>query len=194
MSSHKVTDCICVVYIIERCQEGVRKVSRRCQGGVKPRLIGGQSARSSVWWSHWYWMSLSFALNEPIICTEWNTHWYWMGTLIGTEWEHSLVLNGDTHWYWMGRQGRNRDKTTDKKSMEKRRGRLGITFATYLQKVYANFAEVKRHLGITHEQDWGFCTRFALSLQRHLSITHKKAWGLWDYPYTCVLQSGEVRP
>ena len=35
MSSHKVTDCICVVYIIERCQEGVRKVSRRCQEGVK---------------------------------------------------------------------------------------------------------------------------------------------------------------
>ena len=31
VSSHKVTDCICVVYIIERCQEGVRKVSRRCQ-------------------------------------------------------------------------------------------------------------------------------------------------------------------
>ena len=35
MSSHKVTDCICVVYIIERCQGGVRKVSRRCQEGVK---------------------------------------------------------------------------------------------------------------------------------------------------------------
>ena len=35
VSSHKVTDCICVVYIIERCQEGVRKVSRRCQEGVK---------------------------------------------------------------------------------------------------------------------------------------------------------------
>ena len=33
VSSHKVTDCICVVYIIERCQGGVRKVSRRCQAG-----------------------------------------------------------------------------------------------------------------------------------------------------------------
>ena len=48
VSSHMITDCICVVYITERCQEGVKKVSRRCQGGVKPRLIGGQSARSSV--------------------------------------------------------------------------------------------------------------------------------------------------
>ena len=61
--------------------------------------------------------------------------------------------------------------------MKKRRGRLGMTFATYLQKVYVNFAEVKRHLGITHKQAWGFCTRFALSLQRNLSITHKQAWG-----------------
>ena len=31
VSSHKVTDCICVVYIIERYQGGVREVSRRCQ-------------------------------------------------------------------------------------------------------------------------------------------------------------------
>ena len=61
--------------------------------------------------------------------------------------------------------------------MKKRRGRLGMTFATYLQKVYVNFAEVKRHLGITHKKAWGFCTRFALSLQRNLSITHKQAWG-----------------
>ena len=29
VSSHKVTDCICVVYIIERCQEGVKEVSSR---------------------------------------------------------------------------------------------------------------------------------------------------------------------
>ena len=76
--------------------------------------------------------------------------------------EHSLVLNGtligtewNTHWYRMGRQGRNRVKTTDKKSMKKRRGRLGMTFATYLQKVYVNFAEVKRHLGITQKKAWG---------------------------------------
>ena len=62
--------------------------------------------------------------------------------------------------------------------MKKRRGRLGMTFATYLQKVYANFAEVKRHLSITHKQAGGFCTRFALSLQRNIGITHKKAWGL----------------
>lgn len=40
--------------------------------------------------------------------------------------------------------------------MKKRRGRLGMTFATYLQKVYVNFAEVKRHLSITHKQAWGF--------------------------------------
>ena len=61
--------------------------------------------------------------------------------------------------------------------MKKRRGRLGMTFATYLQKVYVNFAEVKRNLGITHKKAWGFCTRFALSLQRNLGITHKQAWG-----------------
>ena len=29
MSSHKVTDCICVVYITERCQGGVKEVSSR---------------------------------------------------------------------------------------------------------------------------------------------------------------------
>ena len=29
MSSHKVTDCIWVVDIIERCQEGVKEVSSR---------------------------------------------------------------------------------------------------------------------------------------------------------------------
>ena len=29
VSSHKVIDCICVVYIIERCQEGVKEVSSR---------------------------------------------------------------------------------------------------------------------------------------------------------------------
>ena len=40
--------------------------------------------------------------------------------------------------------------------MKKRRGRMGMTFATYLQKVYVNFAEVKRHIGITHKQAWGF--------------------------------------
>ena len=39
--------------------------------------------------------------------------------------------------------------------MKKRRGRLGMTFATYLQKVYVNFAEVKRHLGITQKKAWG---------------------------------------
>ena len=39
--------------------------------------------------------------------------------------------------------------------MKKRRGRMGMTFATYLQKVYVNFAEVKRHLGITHKKIWG---------------------------------------
>ena len=61
--------------------------------------------------------------------------------------------------------------------MEKRRGRLGMIFATYLQKVYVNFAEIKRHLSITHKQAWGFCARFALSLQRNLGITHKKVWG-----------------
>ena len=71
----------------------------------------------------------------------------------------SFALNGNTHWYRMGRQGRNRAKTTDKKFMKKRRGRLGMTFATYLQKVYVNFAEVKWHLSITHKQAWGFCTR-----------------------------------
>ena len=91
-------------------------------------------------------MMASFVLNEPIISTEWNTHWYLM--------EHSLVLNGKTHKHRMGRQGRNRVKTTDKKSMKKRRGRMGMTFATYLQKVYVNFAEVKRHIGITHKQAW----------------------------------------
>ena len=73
--------------------------------------------------------------------------------------------------------------------MKKRRGRMGMTFATYLQKVCINFAEVKRHPSITHKQAWGFRTRFTLSLQRNLGITHKKAWGLLDYPYTCVLQS-----
>ena len=31
VSSHKVTDCVCVVYIIDRCQGGVKEVSRRCQ-------------------------------------------------------------------------------------------------------------------------------------------------------------------
>ena len=39
--------------------------------------------------------------------------------------------------------------------MKKRRGRLGMTFATYLQKVCINFAKVKRHLGITHKKAWG---------------------------------------
>ena len=39
--------------------------------------------------------------------------------------------------------------------MEKRRGRLGMTFAAYLQKVYVNFAEVKWHLGITQKKAWG---------------------------------------
>ena len=29
VSRHKVTDCICVVYITERCQEGVKEVSSR---------------------------------------------------------------------------------------------------------------------------------------------------------------------
>lgn len=64
---------------------------------------------------------------------------------------------------------------------------MGMTFATYLQKVCANFAEVKRNLGITHKKDWGFCTRFALSLQRHLGITHKQAWGFCTW-FTLSLQ------
>ena len=49
-------------------------------------------------------MEHSLVLNGTLIGTEWedslvlngNTHWYRMGTLIGTEWEHSLVPNGKT--------------------------------------------------------------------------------------------------
>ena len=78
--------------------------------------------------------------------------------------------------------------------MEKRRGRLGMTFATYLQKVYVNFAEVKRHLCITHKQAGGFCTRFALSLQRNLGITHKKAWGIMRLSLHLCIALREVRP
>ena len=66
--------------------------------------------------------------------------------------EHSLVLNGTL----IGTEGEDKEETESrrriKKSMKKRRGRLGMIFATYLQKVYVNFAEVKRHLGITHKQ------------------------------------------
>ena len=92
--------------------------------------------------------------------------------------EHSLVPNGTL----IGTEWEDKEETETrrriKKYMKKRRGRMGMTFATYLQKVYANFAEVKRHLSITHKQAWGFCARFALSLQRNIGITHKKAWGL----------------
>ena len=30
-----------------------------------------------------------------------------------------------------------------------------MIFATYLQKVYVNFAEVKRNISITHKKAWG---------------------------------------
>ena len=60
-------------------------------------------------------MSLSFALN---------------GTLIGTEWEHSLVLNGtligtewNTHWYRMGTligtEGEDKEETESRRRIKK---------------------------------------------------------------------------